>query len=212
MVNGISDVSKSGRSASAVDAPGVDTLNGLILAGGRSTRMGQDKSQLTYYGKPQRAHLTDLLIPFCDRVYWSVNADQAATLAGIEQPLVVDAFDWPGPLNGILSAFRLNPDVAWLVVACDMPLLTARSFEVLTKGRNRAKRATVFFDSDGALPEPLLGIYEPTFVPIINRAVANGQYSPRRLLQENDIQLLTAPDIQELTNVNDPAARMRLGF
>ena len=187
-------------------------VNGLVLTGGRSTRMGQDKSQLVYHGKPQREYLTDLLRPHCHAVYWSVNADQAAELFGSEQPLITDAFDWPGPLNGILSAFRHDPTAAWLVAACDMPLLTAHSFDALVSGRDPAQVATVFYDSDGQLPEPLLGIYEPAFGPIMDRAVAAGQYSPRRLLQQNDVQLLTAPDVRELLNVNDPATRTRLGF
>lgn len=187
-------------------------LNGLILTGGRSTRMGQDKSQLVYHGKPQREHLTDLLWPYCNAVFWSVNANQAAELTNPQQPLIVDAFDWPGPLNGILSAFRRDPASAWLVVACDMPLLTACSFDALAAGRDSAKLATVFYDSDGQLPEPLLGIYEPRFGPIMERAIETGQYSPRWILQRNDMQLLTAPDVRELLNVNDPAARTRLGF
>ncbi|MBC3785241.1 NTP transferase domain-containing protein [Spirosoma utsteinense] len=190
----------------------MNKLNGLLLTGGRSTRMGQDKSQLAYHGKPQREHLTDLLRPYCQDVFWSVNADQAADLAGTDQLLILDAFDWPGPLNGILSAFRQEPAAAWFVVACDMPLLTTRSFDALINGRDPAKPATVFFDSDGLLPEPLLGIYEPAFGPIIDRAVQGGEFSPRRLLQHYDVQLLSVPDRRELTNVNDPAARTRLGF
>ena len=175
--------------------------------------MGQDKSRLTYHGKPQREHLTDLLNPYCEAIFWSVNADQAAELPEFEQqPCIVDAFEWPGPLNGILSAFRYDPATAWFVVACDMPLLTPLSFDALMNGRNPAKLATVFYDSDGQLPEPLLGIYEPTFGPIMERAVAEGQYSPRRLLQQNDVHLLTAPDVRELMNVNDPAARTMLGL
>ena len=197
MANGISNVPKP---------------NGLILTGGRSTRMGQDKAQLTYHGKPQRNHLTDLLRPYCQQVFWSVKADQAVGLPNAEQPLILDAFDWPGPLNGILSAFRQQPTAAWFVVACDMPLLTSRSFDALLNGRDPAKPATVFYDSDGALPEPLLGIYEPAFGPIMEQAVRAGEFSPRRLLQQNTVQLLTAPDVRELTNVNDPAARARLGF
>ncbi|QKZ13328.1 NTP transferase domain-containing protein [Spirosoma sp. KUDC1026] len=182
-------------------------LNGLVLAGGRSTRMGEDKSQLNYHGKPQREHLTDLLRPYCTQVFWSVNTDQAAALAGTTQPLVVDAFDVPTPLNGILSALQHEPDAAWLVVACDMPLLTNRSLDALIDGRNPAKLATVFYDSDGRLPEPLLGIYEPAFWPVMQKAVAQGVQSPRTLLRMNDTQLLTVPDLRELTNSNDPAGR-----
>lgn len=186
--------------------------NGLVLAGGRSTRMGQDKSQLVYHGKPQREYLIDLLHPYCGAVFWSVNAEQAADLSNSPQPFIVDAFDWPGPLNGILSAFRHDPAAPWLVVACDMPLLTTRSFNALLDGRDSAKLATVFYDSDGQLPEPLLGIYEPAFVPIMQRAVDAGHYSPRRLLQQNDVRLLVVPDPRELTNINDPAARTIAGF
>ena len=190
----------------------MNKVNGLVLTGGRSTRMGEDKSRLTYHSKPQRDHLTDLLQPYCDTVFWSVNADQAAELSGAEQWLIVDAFDWPGPLNGILSALWHDPAAAWFVVACDMPLLTVRSLDVLVAGRDATKLATVFYDSEGQLPEPLLGIYEPAFGPVMERAVAAGQYSPRLLLQQHDVQLLTVPDVRELTNINDPAARTRLGF
>lgn len=190
----------------------MNKVNGLVLTGGRSTRMGEDKSRLVYHGKSQREHLTELLRPFCSRVFWSVNAHQVADLSNSPQPLIVDAFNWPGPLNGILSAFQHDPAAAWLVVACDMPLLTARSVNALLDERDAAKVATVFYDSDGQLPEPLLGVYEPAFGPIMQRAVDAEQYSPRQLLQENDVQLLVIPDLRELTNINDPAARAMLGF
>lgn len=191
---------------------GMTKLNGLILTGGRSTRMGQDKSQLVYHEKPQREHLTDLLKPYCSVVFWSVNVAQAAELVDSEQLRIVDAFDIPSPLNGILSAFQYDPEAAWFVVACDMPLLTVQSLDALVKGRNQTKLATVFYDSDGRLPEPLLGIYEPDFGPILQQAVANGVYSPRQMLQQNDVQLLTAPDVRELLNVNDPEAKAVLGL
>ncbi|QMW06134.1 NTP transferase domain-containing protein [Spirosoma foliorum] len=187
-------------------------LNGLVLAGGRSTRMGQDKSQLVYHRKPQREHLTELLRPYCSVVFWSVNAMQANELMDSDQLRIVDAFAIPTPLNGILSAFQYDAEAAWFVVACDMPLLTVQSLDALVKGRNPAKKATVFYDSDGHLPEPLLGIYEPAFGPILHQAIADGVYSPRQLLQQNDVQLLTPPDIRELTNINDPAARAKLGL
>lgn len=174
--------------------------------------MGQDKSRLDYHGKPQRDHLTDLLRPYCQRVYWSVNAGQTAELTGSGQALIIDAFAVDSPLNGILSAFQYDPTVAWLIVACDMPLLTNRSLDALLADRDEKKLATVFYDSDGKQPEPLLGIYEPAFGPVAKQALADGAISPRRILMNNSVQLLIAPDARELTNVNDPAARMALGW
>ena len=176
--------------------------------------MGEDKSQLVYHGKSQREHLTELLRPYCSIVFWSVNGMQEAELeaSGQFQLRIVDRFDIASPLNGILSAFTYDPEAAWFVVACDMPLLTVRSLDALVKGRNREKMATVFYDSDGQLPEPLLGIYEPAFGPILHQAVANGANSPRQLLQQNDIQLLNVPDVRELTNINDQPSRKKLGL
>jgi len=185
-------------------------LNGLILTGGQSRRMGQDKSQLVYHQKPQREHLVDLLRPYCQAVFWSVNPDQAAALTDDGQPFIVDALAIRSPLNGILSAFRHDPLVAWLVVACDMPLLTSRSLEALLTNRDPTRLATVFYDSTGQEPEPLLGIYEPAFAAVADRAVAEGQLSPRQILQSQPVQLLTVPDVRELTNVNDPIARHAL--
>lgn len=208
MVNETSAVSRSlGRSAGAVDS-----LNGLILIGGRSTRMGEDKSRLIYHDKPQRDYLIDLLSPYCDGVFWSVNGEQAADREPTHPPVIVDGFDLPSPLNGILSAFQYDPNAAWLVVACDMPLLTSLSLDALMEGRNRARLATAFYDSDGQSPEPLLAIYEPAFGPILQQAFLAGQHSPRQLLQENDVQLLLVPDVRELANVNDPKTRAALGL
>ena len=189
-------------------------INGLILTGGRSTRMGTDKSQLIYHGKSQRDHLTELLRPYCSVVFWSVNSTQEAELevAGQLQLRLVDRYDLPGPINGILSAFAYDPQAAWFVVACDMPLVSPKSNDALVKGRNPAKLATVFYDSDGQLPEPLLGIYEPAFGPVLHQAVAEGAYSPRQILLQNDILLLTAPDLRELTNINNPEERQKLGL
>ncbi len=188
-----------------------DLPNGLVLLGGRSTRMGTDKSLLVYHDKPQRDHVTELLQPYCNRVFWSVNTPQWMGLTEAEQAMsIVDAYNLNSPLDGILSAFLCNPTRAWFVVACDLPLLTNLSLDALLAGRDPEKLATVFLDSDGQLPEPLLGIYEPAFGPVARQAVENGEISPRQILLNNPVQLLTAPDLRELTNANDPATRIRL--
>jgi len=188
-------------------------LNGLVLIGGRSLRMGQDKAQLVYHDKPQRDHLTELLRPYCQTVYWSVNAEQIDTLQPSGMPLLLDVENpRPGPLNGILAALNHDPTVAWLVVACDMPLLTDQSLRALVAGRNPACLATAFYDTDGRYPEPLLCIWEPASGPVVRDAFNSGMVSPRKLLMLNQTTLLPAPDSRELTNVNSPAERKELGL
>src|SRR5690606_9884086 len=97
-------------------------LNGLVLAGGRSSRMGMDKGRISYHEKDQRVHTAELLSEMCEEVFISCRADQ---LDKMPQAIlsVLDTFIGLGPLGAILSAFRSKPDSAWYVLACDIPLI-----------------------------------------------------------------------------------------
>ncbi|MBC8151852.1 MAG: NTP transferase domain-containing protein [Bacteroidetes bacterium] len=182
----------------------MDNPYGLVLMGGRSTRMGEDKSQLDYHGQPQRDYLTALLAEYCPAVFWSVNAEQAVELTDYQSRLIVDSQPEAGPLGGILSAMAAHPDRAWLVVACDLPLLTRQTLTALLAGRDDSRPATAFWDADHRGPEPLVSLWEPMALPLLYDFFGTGQRSPRRFLAQHAGPLLTAPDVRELTNVNDP--------
>ena len=121
----------------------------------------------------------------------------------------------PGPLVGILSAMAAQPGRAWLVVACDLPLLTRLTLDTLIAGRDASQPATAFWDADGSGPEPLVSLWEPSAGPLLLDFFRAGQRSPRRFLAQYAGTLLTPPDSRELTNVNDPATysdlKQRLG-
>src|SRR5690606_10347080 len=87
--------------------------------------------------------------------YLSCNPSQA-TAIGDKAGMLIDTFQGLGPMGGILSAFRKDPNGAWLTVACDLPLLTSSTLQYLIKHRNPSKLATAFFDSDAKFPEPLV--------------------------------------------------------
>jgi molybdopterin-guanine dinucleotide biosynthesis protein A len=170
-------------------------LNGLILAGGRSTRMEQDKGLINYHGKPQQEYLVDLLKPYCKEIFISSKENK-------KQNTITDHFDLDSPLNGILSAFHFDPAVAWLTVPVDMPHLNSKAIEFLLRHRDPKKVATCFFDSDGKLPEPLVTIWEAKSKPLLFDYYNSGGFSPRKFLEENDVQLLQAPDPKILQNIN----------
>src|SRR6478672_2313948 len=100
----------------------VPTLNGLVLAGGKSVRMGYDKSSIQWHGKEQRYYMADLLKQICKDVFISCRKKQKDKIDN-EYKTLADTFTGLGPYGGILSAFREYPDAAWLVMACDLPLL-----------------------------------------------------------------------------------------
>jgi len=170
-------------------------LNGLILSAGKSIRMGQDKGMIDYHGKPQREYLVDLLKPYCKEIFISSKESK-------KQNTITDHFDLDSPLNGILSAFHFDPAVAWLTVPVDMPYLDRQAIEFLLRHRDPKKVATCFFDSDGKLPEPLVTIWEAKSKPLLFDFYNSGGYSPRKFLEENDVQLLQAPDLKMLRNIN----------
>jgi molybdopterin-guanine dinucleotide biosynthesis protein A len=178
-------------------------LNGLVLAGGKSVRMGYDKGSVNWFGKEQRYHVADMLKPFCKEVFISCRADQKQQI-DINYNVLEDTFTGLGPFGAILSAFREQPDKAWLVVACDLPLLETETFKSLVSQRNTSSIATAFNSPNNEFPEPLITIWEPKSYPVLLQFLAQGYSCPRKVLINSDVNLLQAPDPEALTNVNTP--------
>lgn len=189
-----------------VDANGHPPLFGLVLIGGRSTRMRVDKASLTYHGKSQAEHCLDMLQIHCRQSFLSCRQDQAS-LSGFDSfPQIHDTFLDMGPMSGILSALRAYPGAAFLVIACDLPLLDAASLQGLVNARDISRIATAFTGSQNGLPEPLCAIYEPTSYPILLEFLGRGITCPRKVLINSHVSLTQPPDLRALVNANDPEA------
>src|ERR1041385_2657413 len=97
------------------------SINGLILSGGTSSRMGYDKGSLSYdltSNESQRLRCFRLLKKVCSSVYISCKKDQAPKMEKF-LPCLLDSIEGRGPAIGIVSAHRISPETPWLVVACD---------------------------------------------------------------------------------------------
>jgi molybdenum cofactor guanylyltransferase len=189
--------------AMSVTAP---ALYGLVLAGGRSTRMGRDKAALTYGAEmPQLARLMALIGPHVARAYVSVRPDQAADPLRTCFAQIVDTVSDIGPIAGLLAAQAQHPQVAWLVLACDLPLLAEQTLLHLVRARDPRRTATAYRSSHDGLPEPLCTIYEPASVTALAAHLAAGRICPRSFLQHADTLLIDEPDPRALDNINTPA-------
>lgn len=175
----------------------VPKIAGLVLSGGKSSRMGIDKSTLDYHGQPQLNFMVELLSKFCDTVLVSTGKGQGLNSLS-------DRFEIAGPMNGILSALTVHPKNAWLVVAVDMPNVNVDAIKSLIAHRDPSKLATCFFNSAENFPEPLLTIWEPTAAQPLMKFVEAGKISPRGFLQANDVKLVQASDPSILLNINSP--------
>lgn len=180
-------------------------LYGLVLVGGKSSRMGTEKALLQYAGKPQVQRAYELIARYCDGVFLSIHPDQAAVAEFAAFPQIIDtAAGVSGPLAGILSALRANPHAAWLVVACDLPFLDETTMAHLVQNRNRRQIATAYRSPHDGLPEPLCAIYEPHSAGHLKAMAALNVDDPREALARAKIPLLELVDRGALDNVDTP--------
>ena len=186
----------------------VPQLNGLVLAGGKSQRMGNPKDKINWHGKEQRYYAADLLAPFCDEVFISCRQDQLENFDPNYNALT-DTFLNMGTFGGILSALRSQRDTAWLVVACDLPLLDEKSLEFLIENRNIEKAATTYESPFDGLPEPLITIWEPQSYPLLLNFLGSGITCPRKVLINSDTLILKPGNPDSLMNVNTPEDRKK---
>ena len=174
-------------------------IQGLVLAGGKSTRMGIDKGALNFYGKNQREVAIDLLEKNHLKTYLSVRADQDILI----ENKITDKFIGLGPFGAICSAFQENPNVAWLVIATDLPFVTNEVIDLLLKHRNPSKVATTIKGKDKQFPEPLITIWEPKSYTLLLNYLAQGYSCPRKILINSDIEVVEIDD-GFIRNINTP--------
>ena len=177
----------------------VAPLHGLVLAGGKSQRLGHDKTVIDYHGEEHWSYLAKTLSDSCDQVFVSKRPDQDSRESQYEE--LDDAFVGLGPFGGILTAFKHAPNNAWLVVASDLPF-ASEAIDALIAQRNPSKVATAFHNPDTDFPDPLMTIWEPRAYPVLLNFLAQGYSCPRKALINSDIQEVEVEDERWLLNVN----------
>lgn len=145
-------------------------VNGFVLAGGSSTRMGEDKALLPLAGKPLLLRTAELLSPLVASV--TVIGDPAR-YASLGLAVVPDDAPGLGPLGGIATALRISSAEWNLIVGCDMPYLTVAWLEFLMSRALASRADAILPQSDGG-PEPLCAMYHARCAPVIAAAIARG--------------------------------------
>ncbi len=182
----------------------VDSIYGLVLAGGKSRRMGSDKALLRRDGSTQLQRTVSLLQRHVQSVFVSTRPDQADDAERQRFPQIVDRYCDMGPVAGILTALESDTSVAWLVLACDLPNADDETIAYLLQHRDSAKPFSAFRSNYDNLPEPLCAVYEITALPIVRDFVARNVICPRKILLRSDTNLLEQPNPAALDNINTP--------
>lgn len=179
-------------------------LAGLVLAGGASSRMGVDKSQIEWHGKPQWVHLKELMETLGLQAFVSVAKAPSEADYFLE-----DLHANIGPMGGIYTAMKRHPQQAWLVVACDLPLVDREVLEWLISFRKR-EISSVSCIGPGNFPEPLFSIWEPELLPVLDAKIEQKNYRLSGALEWGNALHPVCPWPEKLSNINTPDDRQKI--
>ena len=183
----------------------MNEIEGFILAGGSSSRMGRDKAQLRIAEQTFSERIAAELLEFTDKVTMIGGATVPANLSSAKD--VFNGIGALGGLHGALSACQAD----WaLVVACDLPFVTSELFEKLAANRAQSE-AVVPVQEDGR-PQPLCAMYKksPCLV-VATSLIEGGKRRPLDLLDRVKTKWIPFAELKPLNhavkffvNINTP--------
>ena len=168
--------------------------------------MGAEKAGIVIGGIPLAERAAATLAAVCVRVFVSVRQGQDRSwlqgLSGVDA--IEDRAPGLGPIAGVLAAFARTPSAAWLVLAVDMPFVTAAMLAGLAAGRGPGWDAVAFRSEALGGAEPLCAVYEPAAGAELSRRAAAGERSLRWMLATMRVRLLDPPHASALASINTP--------
>lgn len=183
-----------------------ETITGVILAGGKSSRMGKDKGLCEFKGKALVTYAIEVLKPLCNRIIISANKTEEYSGFGLD--VFPDEVKGIGPMGGMLSSLKQSETEHNLVLSCDTPFVTTELFENLLQHIDK-NQVVVPLHQQGKI-EPLAAYYATNVIAELARCVDIGDYKMMNFLQKvrtgsfNVDNLWPGEAIQLFHNLNTP--------
>lgn len=172
-----------------------------IMAGGKSTRMGEDKALVELNGKTLLELALERWKDFGGAVQVSVGPAERKCLAPAGVPAVVDHYAQMGPLGGLHAGLLACRTELLLLVAVDIPFVTAELAEGLAAAIG--EKDACIYALDGR-PQPLFGLYRKSCLPAAEKMLTEGERKMGLLLRRVDTMCLPAEDPGPFRNLNTP--------
>ena len=190
-------------------------LAGVILAGGESKRFGTPKAFVKYQEKYFFEHSIEALAPFTDK------------LIVVSHPSFTDRFSYRslmkvledlapyrgnGPLSGLYSVMKQVEAEWYIVLPCDMPLITAKVISQLIEAADETVDAVIPVIS-GKI-HPLVAVYHQRVLPVLTEQLANGDYRMMDVIRKLNVKEITEADLPSakrlFKNINTKDAYIQL--
>lgn len=165
------------------------SITGIVLAGGKSRRMGVDKGLMLYWGRPLIQYSLDLLNNFCSRILISSNNPEYQSL-GYE--VITDKVTGAGPMAGIASCIELSKSAINIVLSCDMPLIEPVILHTLLK-HIEGNTFVVPLDHLGRA-EPLCAVYHLDSLPLMKQLIESNTFRMTGLYLKAPVKYIEPTD------------------
>lgn len=179
-------------------------ITGIILCGGKSRRMGQNKALLKINEKYIISYVIDTLRPFCDEIILSTNTKDLDFLG---YRTVNDLFNNIGPISGIYTSLLESKNSKNIIISCDTPFINSYLLKELLSYSE--KYDIVLPEFNGHL-QPMTGVFKKKILPVLKREINSGNYIPPRIFEQSNLNKLKITDKdpfyhkQLFFNVNSP--------
>jgi molybdopterin-guanine dinucleotide biosynthesis protein A len=164
-------------------------LLGVVLAGGKSSRMGEDKGLIEFKGRPLMEYALDLLQPLSDEIVISANHPEYSRFGYQTIPDIIQGI---GPLGGMFSVMDRLKAVSYFFISCDQPYVNSELGKLLLQNRENAE-IIVPVHSNGKV-EPLYGVYSFTVLQTIIKHIEAGNYKLMNLLETCNTRYFDVPE------------------
>ena len=182
-------------------------ITGIVLAGGKSSRMGSDKALLLINGVPMLRLVCDRALSICDRVHIVTPWQERYQQLLLEKCSFIHEVQLQGedsaPILGFAQGLA-QADTDWvLLLACDLPRLQLEVLQEWVKQLNNS-RAIALLPRHTKGWEPLCGFYRRDCLTALTEFINKGGRSFQHWLKQQPVQPLIVPDAHILFNCNTP--------
>jgi len=158
-------------------------VTGIVLAGGKSSRMGMEKGLVAFNGKPLIEYALDALKSNCDEILISANTSAYNFLG---YPVISDIYPNCGPMGGIYSCLLKSKNQHNFILSCDTPLINHEVVSMLLSNAEGFDITIPWHEKE--FFEPLSAVYNKRTIPVFEKFIKAGNFKIPDLLSEVDIQ------------------------
>jgi molybdopterin-guanine dinucleotide biosynthesis protein A len=168
-------------------------ITGVILAGGKSSRMGVNKSFLKLGSQTIIERIVNLMKSIFSEVIIITNTPDEYKFLNL--PLYEDIYKWKGPLAGIHSALTQSQTEKIFVLSCDVPLMSKEMIEYVIE--YKSNKSIIFCEAAG-YHQPLVGVYSKKILSEIEKFISNNEMSDKsfhQFLKNIDMEIIHPEDL-----------------